>query len=153
MTIITAVQPDQHSWHLASHPWSLANATEFIWMEKKGWESTQWTCLLATWTAGFTQESRLLRIQKRFLSCTTASDKANSFWFIKWHTPSPPELPGTAILSYNTTPLTCCDNVQRNHVQGIGRIPDKWERWVQMYIANDENWLRISSSCCWFNVG
>lgn len=72
---------------------------------------------------------------------------------IKWHIPSPPQLTGTTTLSYNDTPLTHWDNVQKNHAQGIRRIPDKWEGRFQTYTANDENWLHIPSNRCWFNVG
>lgn len=100
---------------------------------------------------GFKQECDLLWTLRQ--GSELESGKPNSSLSIKQHTPPPPEWTGTGVLSWSDSPLTHWDNVQRNRVQGIRRVPDKWERRVQMYIANDENWLRISSNCCWFNVG
>lgn len=100
---------------------------------------------------GFKHECDLLWTLRQ--GSEVENGKPNSSPSINQYTPPSPEWTGTAMLSWNDSPLTHWDNVQRNHVQGIRRIPDKWERRIQMCIANDENWLHISSNCCWFNVG
>lgn len=146
------VQPAQHFWHLASHPWCLANASKFTWMERiKRMGGHSMDLPFNNVSCGFKQECDLLWTLRQ--GSELESSKSNSSPSINQHIPPPPEWIGTATLRWNDSPLTHRDNVQRNHVQDIRRIPDKWERWFQMYIANDENWLHISSNCCWFNAG
>lgn len=146
------VQPAQHFWHLASHPWHVANGSNFTWMERiKRMEGHSMDLPFNNINCGFKHECDLLWTLR--WGSELENGKPNSSPSINQHTPPPPEWTGTATLSWNDSPLTHWDHVQRNRVQGIRRIPDKWERQVQMYIANDENWLHISSNCCWFNVG